>query len=427
MLSARELALRVLHETETEGAYSNIALRKALNASSLDQKDKAFVTELVQGAIKYKKRLDYEIQSLSTVRMKKISPWILCILRMGIYQLQFLDRIPASAAVNESVKLAGKYGHGAAKGFVNAILRKAPDPILPPENDPVLYLSVFYSYPEWMVERFLSVMGKEKAERMLAAGNEIPPVFVRRNGCAENEDTPNLFRSESAPWAWELTGPVDSDAFRRGEYTVQDAASQLVAFAIRPQRGMRILDLCAAPGGKTTHIAEKMEDVGEIIACDIYPHKLDLIRSAAERLGLSSICPTLSDATEYRESLGEFDAVLADVPCSGIGIIRRKPDIKWNRRPEDIRELSQTALMILTNAARYLKPGGVLVYSTCTVTEEENGKVTAAFLESHPSFRLDPFGDAFPIAEYRDRAEIQLLPDMYGTDGFYICRMKRIE
>ena len=185
--------------------------------------------------------------------------------------------------------------------------------------------------------------------------------------------------------------------------------------------------MCAAPGGKTTHLAEKMDDEGEIVACDIYPHKLELIRQATERLRLSVIRPTLGDATEYNGALGEFDAVLADVPCSGLGIIRRKPDIKWNRQPEDIPELAKTALQILSNAARYIKPGGILVYSTCTVTDEENQDVIARFLDEHPGFRTDAFGDGFPIAEYRACAEIQLYPDMYGTDGFYICRMKRIE
>ena len=427
MISARETALRVLHEVEADGAYSNIALKKALNASSMDRKDKALATELVQGVVKYKKRLDYQIQTMSTVRMKKISPWILCILRMGLYQLQFLDRIPESAAVNESVKLAGKYGHGAAKGFVNDLLRKGKTPILPPKEDLVLDLSVYYSYPEWMVEHLLSQMGEEKLTRFLAAENEVPPVFVRRNELMKEQKCTNLAPSVTAPWAWELIGPVDTDEFRRGVYTVQDAASQLVAFAVAPKKGMRILDVCAAPGGKSTHMAEKMENQGEVIACDIYEHKLELISSAAKRIGLTCVHTMKNDATFFSSDLGRFDAVLADVPCSGLGIIRRKPDIKWNRNIEEIESLSRMGLQILSNASKYVKTGGTLVYSTCTVTNEENQQNVMRFLEHHPEFQLDAFGDEFPVSEYRDKAEIELYPDMYNTDGFYICRMKRVK
>ena len=425
MMSARETALSVLHEIETEGAYSNIALKKALNKSELNAKDKALVTELVQGVVKYKKRLDYQIQKTSTVRMKKISPWILCILRMGLYQLQFLDRIPDSAAVNESVKLAAKYGHAGSKGFVNALLRKGKEPVPVNESDRITELAIRYSYPEWMVERFSKIIEDDRLERFLDAGNLAPPLFARMNTRKEERELLSLTVSQTAPWAWELSGGIDP-AFADGCYTVQDAASQLVAFALDPKPGMRVLDVCAAPGGKATHIAEMMKDDGEVVACDIHAHKIELIRAAADRLGISVIRPTENDATVHNDELGLFDRVLADVPCSGLGIIRRKPDIKWNRKEEDILELAQIGQKILSASADYLKPGGVLVYSTCTLTYEENSENKERFLSNHPEFRLDAFGETFPLKEYRDKAEITLYPDMYGTDGFYICRMIKV-
>ena len=424
-MTARETALRILHQIDTEQAYSNIELRKVLNRSDLSEQDKGFVTELVQGVVKYRKRLDYQIRALSSIRMKKISVWILNILRMGIYQIQFLDRIPNSAAVNESVKLAMRYGHGGSKGFVNAILRRSEMPILPNKEDEVTYLSVFYSYPEWMTERFLKDLGREKTEMLFAAGNEIPPVQIRLNGLREAEDLEGVSASREAPWAYELCGAVGNKDFQSGAYTVQDGASQLVAYAVSPKAGDRVLDVCAAPGGKTTHMAEMMQNDGEIVACDVYDHKLKLIEQAANRLGITIIRPMLQDATRFSEALGSFDCVLVDAPCSGLGIIRRKPDIKWNRTEAEIIELAKIQSEILETASRYVKAGGTLVYSTCTVTKEENSELIHNFLKQHAGFSVSSFGKDFPIEAYREKGELQLFPGMNGTDGFYICRMER--
>lgn len=409
-MNARETALLLLDEIEAGGAYANIALSKGLRESGLAVRDKALVKELVYGVIKNKEYLDFTITKLSSLKFNKLSKWVVNILRLGIYQIAFLDKVPQSAAVNESVKLAKKYSHNASAGFVNAVLRNVCRNGLPKTDD----LAVIYSYPSWIVDLFIKEYGRAMAVELLKAGNETPPVTVRINTLNEKvlgENFKHLFENM---YELNLFGSIEEmDEFKDGLITVQDTAFYHVSKALEPKPGQRVLDACAAPGGKTTHIAELMENKGEIFAFDIHEHKLGLINDTAKRLGIDIIKPVLQDATiERTELLNSCDRVLVDAPCSGLGIIRRKPDIKWKRKKSDIEDLSKLQLEMLNNCSKYLKKDGIMVYSTCTYGKEENDLVVQAFLEQNTNFKLlEPCK--------------QLFPHIDNTDGAFFSRLTR--
>lgn len=445
-MNAREAALKVLVDTEEKGAYSNIALNKLLNGADLNPMDKGLVTELVYGTLKNKTLIDYYIASFSKVKLKKISFWILNILRIGIYQLLYSDKIPVSAACNESVKLAKKYGHSASSGFVNAILRniaRAGQDIKLPDRDKdiELYLSVKYSHPKWMVELFLKEHGAEFTEQLLLANNEVPKLSVRTNTLKVNRNSViDILKNEGARAEAStisslgvvvegLASPANSKAFEKGFFQVQDESSMLVASVLSPKKGDFVIDVCSAPGGKTTHIAQLMNNEGRILAFDIHPHKLELVQENAQRLGINIIETCKQDAsiklTDYVE---KADCVLVDAPCSGLGIIRRKPDIKWTRTLEDIESLKKIQRDILRVCSSYVKPQGTLVYSTCTILKDENDNTINDFLSQNQDFCIENI-EAYleePLKKYVDtRGYLQLYPNVQGTDGFFICRMKR--
>jgi ribosomal RNA small subunit methyltransferase RsmB len=445
-VNAREAALKVLVDTEEKGAYSNIALNKLLNGVDFNPMDKSLVTELVYGTLKNKILIDYYISSFSKIKLKKISFWILNILRIGIYQLLFSDKIPVSAACNESVKLAKKYGHSASSGFVNAILRnvartgqniKLPDR----ELDISMYLSVKYSHQKWMVDLILKEHGEEFTEELLLADNEVPKLSLRTNTlktdrkslieiltlegakAVESSFTPEGIVVEG------LASPANSKVFEKGYFQVQDESSMLVARVISPKKADLVVDVCSAPGGKTTHIAQLMNNEGRILAFDIHPHKLELVRENAKRLGINIIETFEQDAEIKVDSLvGKADCVLVDAPCSGLGIIRRKPDIKWTRKPEDIGSLNKIQADILKTSSSYVKPGGTLVYSTCTILREENQGTVNDFLSRNKDFYIESV-EAFleePLKKYvSPEGYLQLYPNVQGADGFFICRLKR--
>ncbi len=405
--NAREAALKILHKMQG-GAYINAAVKEGL-PHTMKSEDKSLATQLVYGVTANRTRLDYYTSTFSKIPLKKISPWIMDILRMGFYQLYFLDKIPASAAVNESVKLARRYGHSASAGFVNGVLRKAAKDGAPPLPDD---LSVVYSHPKWLVDMWLNDYGKEITEKMLEANNQPPEAFVRIN----------TLKTTTAEIAKRLNGKVADDLFvkvkslagiehtaeyKQGLITMQGRASAEAVRALNPQKGHLVLDLCAAPGGKSTLIAQLMENEGEIIACDIYEHKLDLINKNAERLGIDIIKTRLQDAQQVMEEhIGKADCVIADVPCSGLGIIRKKPDIRWDKEIEDIASLCTVQKEILKTAARYVKKGGRLVYSTCTVSKKENQDMLKTFFEENSNFEVIDEKQFFPFDD--------------GLDGFYI-------
>lgn len=422
MQNPREAALMALYEIEYGGAYSNMAVKKVLPRIE-DARDKGLVTRLVYGVVRRKLTLDYIISRYSKVKLKKLSKYVLLILRMGIYQLYFTDKIPESAAVNESVRLAKKYC-GKSAGFVNGILHSVirGKSTLEYPQDKIEYLSVKYSYPKEMVKLFLNT---GFCEELLDAMNIEPETTVRVNTLKSEElETPSIV-SPVYVGARIIKGIdiAENPDYKAGRFIPQDTAAMMASIALSPNPGETVIDMCAAPGGKTTHLAELMKNCGKICAFDIHPHKIDIIKKNAERMGISIIDAKEGNATVLNEMLiGTADKVLADVPCSGLGIIRRKPDIKWSK--ENIEKLPEIQYRILENAAKYLKPGGELVYSTCTIISRENEDVVKKFLEENRDFEF--LKVELPGKLNREnQGYITLYPNIDGTDGFFICKIKR--
>lgn len=419
MSSARETAMRIIYDVEFNGAYSNIALKKALKPD-ISKNDKAFITNLVYGVTDRKITLDYIIEKFSKIKLKKISKYILVILRMGIYQLVFMDKIPQSAAVNESVKLARRYGHGASAGYVNGLLRTVAKSDIEYPTDKKEYLSVMYSFPMWLCDKWASEFGYEFTEEMLKSFQTEKKLTIRPNTLKITTDELKEKMLKNGINTEICDGYIVSEGFdisndvlyNDGYYTVQDAAAMQASIVLAPSEGDTVIDMCAAPGGKTTHLAELMNNKGKICAFDVHEHKLELIRKNAERLGISIVQTSLSDGRELKKELVETaDKVLCDVPCSGLGIIGRKPEIKWNVVQNG--NLPEIQGQILDNASKYLKVGGEIVYSTCTIEKEENEGVTSAFLARNDGFvKL---------------SEKTYYPHKDNTDGFYICKMKRVK
>jgi 16S rRNA (cytosine967-C5)-methyltransferase len=362
-------------------------------------------------------------------------------LRLGAYQMLFLDKIPHSAAVNASVELTRKHcKNPRAAGMVNGILRNLERNLggLPtvPQNDPVSCLSTLYSHPEWLVREFLTSMGAEETARLLAANNGRAPItaLVNTTRTTVGELTASLEAEGAAvrphPWLADClilskTGNLERlTAFQKGLFYIQDPASKLAALALDPKPGMRVLDCCAAPGGKSFACAIQMEGQGEVVSCDLHPHKKKLIQAGADRLGLKNITPMAADGKAFRpEWESAFDRVLVDAPCSGLGVIRKKPDIRY-KDPEPLKDLPQVQRAILDNAARYVRPGGVLVYSTCTLLRRENEDVVLGFLKDHPRFKAEGFSLPEHVGEART-GMCTLWPHRQGTDGFFISKLRR--
>ncbi len=434
MTPARESALHILASMDREDTYLNIAYQNQMERAGAA--DAALVKELVYGVTTYRLALDADIRVLSSVRLKKIAPMIRNILRLGLYQLKFLDKIPASAAVNESVKLARKYGHGGSAGFVNAILRSylRSAPAYSEETD-AQRLSRTTSHPLWLVEAWLSQYGKAFTEGLLSANNARPPMTIRcntrkigRDALAAQLAADGMTMQETplSPVGLFVEGGGNLErhpAYQAGLFTIQDQSAQLPALALAPLPGSRVLDLCAAPGGKTTQLAECMDDTGEVLAFDIHAERCRMIAQAAHRLGHTSIRAAVMDAAQFDPRLeNTADRVLLDVPCSGLGILRRKPDIKYRMTPEKIVDIRAAQAAILRTGARYVKPGGTLVYSTCTINEAENDDVVDAFLADNPTFVPDPV----PQIPGMETGRMTLYPHVHQSDGFFICKLRRM-
>ena len=424
-MSARDLAVNVLYKIEVGEAYSNTTLNKELEKSDLNSLDKALASELVYGVMTWKLTLDEIIARYSSIKLKKISPWIINILRIGIYQIAFLDKIPISAAVNESVNLAKRYGHEASARFVNAVLRKIEkneiDKLIdyigtkPKMDDEII--SILTSHPLWMVNELLKEYDKKFVTELLNANNITPDITIRVNTLrTSREELKKLLELKNIDC--KLGNLPDSilakkmNSFEGQLYVVQDEAAQLACLKLEPQEGDYILDACAAPGGKTTYLAQIMKNKGQIDAWDIHENRVRLIKEASEKLGITIINERMRDASLYYTELADkYDRVLLDVPCTGLGVIRKKPDIKWTRQVEDIEGIVNVQYRILDNCSRYLKSGGTLIYSTCTILDRENGGQVRRFLEEHKDFELVE--------------EIKLYPHIDNTDGFYIAKLIR--
>lgn len=440
MSGARETALRVLIAVRTTDAWADAALKARLAEDDLNSTDAALATRLVYGVLQNQMLLDFWIGAYCSQRPDHLQVPLTDILRIGVYQIVFLDRIPDSAAVNESVNLTKQFGRVKASGLVNAVLRKVVEHKnhLPrvEERDAVKELSITYSHPRWLVKRLVQILGKEETKAFLAANNRAVPITVQCN-TLKNAPEELLTALTNAgviatPHSWvpgcfELSSTGNLAAlqvFREGKFLVQDAAARLTAYAAALQPGMRVIDVCGAPGGKSFDAAIAMRNQGSILSCDLHENKLKRIREGAERLGLTCITTAAADGrAPHADWVESADLVLVDVPCSGLGIIRKKPDIRY-KNPNLLTNLSVLQTAILENAATYVKPGGTLIYSTCTILPEENEQVTDAFLAEHSSFSRERFVFPAPVGTIED-GQITLWPQRNDTDGFYICRMKR--
>lgn len=441
---ARDAAVRIVYRVLREGAYSNIAVKQELDAGRLGRLDKALITEIVNGTLRNLTRIDWVKSQF--VKKNKIEPWIEDIIRCGIYQLLFLDRVPDSAVCNESAELARAHGHEGAVKFVNGVLRnisRSKEKLEYPDKDKdtIRYLSVFYSHPEWMVKKWMKDYGRQFTEELLCANNEIPPFTIRCNRlkiskqelmtilAEENIECEGGSYNPEAIYIRGTSSIEDKDSFQKGYYQVQDESSMLVAHIIDPKPGEVILDMCSAPGGKTTHIAELMGNQGEIVARDVHKHKLKLVLDSCSRLGVSIVRTELYNATLLDEgSLEKFDKVLLDAPCSGLGVIRRKPDLRWKKEPDNFRELAKLQREMLELASKYVKPGGVLVYSTCTINKTENIEVVKDFLSKNQQFHLESLIDQIPeglVCESAQEGYLELFPNTHRTDGFFIAKIRK--
>ena len=440
--NSRELALKILNEVTEDDAYSNLSINKNIDKSVTDL-DASFIREVVYGVLENKIYIDYVIRSFSKVRLKRIEPVIMNILRIGIYQMLFMDRIPDSAAVNESVKLAKTYASKGSHAFTNGMLRnisRNKDKIELPDKskDGIKYLSVKYSHPEWMIERWKKQYNFPFAEELVKANNKRPKLNIRtntlkisRDELIERLEDQNLI-CKKTPYAKDgiiVENPINiinTDEFKEGLFQIQDESSMLVSQIMDPKEGSLVIDVCSAPGGKTTHIAQMMNNKGRVIARDIYDHKLKLINENSKRLGLDIIEIEEYDATKLDENLLEkADYTLVDAPCSGLGLIRRKPDIKWNKRESDIDNIKELQYEILETSSKYVKKGGVLVYSTCTIDKEENINLIKQFLSENDDFELLDFKDLVDNSKdlIKNTGYIELFPNINDTDGFFISKM----
>lgn len=419
-MTARQLALKVLYEVEKNGAYPGMELKKQLANSELSSADRGFATELVYGVIKNRTRLDFIISKYSKQKLKKISDWIINILRMGVYQIVFLDKIPLSAAVNESVKLAKRYGHQASSGFVNGVLRNVGrngDVQYPKGRE---YYEIYYSHPKWLVDMLFDQYG-DGAEKIIENNNKVPSTTVRVNTLkttAEevvNSLTDNgiIVDKTECENIIKISGFGDIsklNEYKEGFITPQGLSSYKAAIAVNPQKDEVIMDLCSAPGGKTTAMAEICGDGAKIYAFDLFEHKIKLVYNNCKRLGIESVDVKSHDCTVLMdEFVGKADKILADVPCSGLGIIRKKPDIKWNKETEDFDAIISIQQKILDNAGKYLKKGGKLVYSTCTLNKNENENVAEEFAQKY-NYKIEDMQTVLPDEDH---------------DGFFICRMTK--
>lgn len=423
----REIALKILYKINKEQAYSNIALDEEIkqNRKKLNDKDIGLISEITYGVTTWRLTLDEIIKKYSKIRLKKISPWILNILRMGIYQIIFLDKIPKSAAVNESVNLSKRYGHSSSSNFVNALLRKIDKSDYEEFfqiKDDLERISKTTAMPEWIVKELLKNNTVSEVEEICKNSNSHPKITIRINNLKNTKQElenklkeKNIVYEDTRYEDFLILNKVKNienlDLFKQGLFTIQDISAGLAVKILNPKPGEKVLDACSAPGGKTTYIAELMQNKGDVEAWDIHEHRTKLVMQNAERLNITIIKTKVKDATIYDEKLNEkFDKILLDVPCLGIGVIKRKPDIKWQRKIEDIEDITKIQKNILEYCSKYLKKGGELVYSTCSILKNENEDIVKEFLNNNKN--------------YEKMEEISIFPNQI-QDGFFICKLHK--
>ena len=437
MGNARKLVVRLLSKMDSNQSYSNILLSDALKRSDLSEQDKKFASALFYGVIERKLTLDEIINDLSDSKNKKIGIDVRNVLRIGIYQLLYMDSVPDNAAVDECVKIAKNSRNTAVSGFVNALLREfiRKDKALPKRKERTEQLSMEYSCPVWLVKKWMSEYGEAVCLDMLKTSIGLAPTTVRINTVfSPIRDTLDMLSDANIRFEKQniladcfnvyLSGSIENSlAYKNGRLHVQDLASQFCAAALDAQENDTVLDMCSAPGGKAFTIAEIMKNKGRVLAFDLHMNRVKLIGSGAKRLGLSCITAGTNDAKSFNDSLPSADRVLCDVPCSGLGVIRRKPEIKY-KEPADFERLPEIQYDILETSSKYVKTGGVLVYSTCTLSRAENDDVVDRFLKQNSEFDSCELGESF--GEDRHKSRITLTPAKYGSDGFFIAKFKRV-
>ncbi|MFZ3066482.1 MAG: 16S rRNA (cytosine(967)-C(5))-methyltransferase RsmB [Nitrospirota bacterium] len=443
---ARRTSLNILIRLDTKGGFADELLKEVFDTTSFSVLDRAFITEVVYGVLRQRGLLDWIIERFTKKPIKKNSALIRNILRLGAYQLLLLDKVPVSAAVNESVKLA-KEKEQRSSGFVNAVLRnidrerdKIPYP--EPEERPIEFISVRYSHPPWLVKRWIERYGIDKTIELCRLNNEAPPFTIRVNRLKIDREAlkeqlkKDIDRIDDCSVSSNglilkgVSNISENPAFKEGLFYVQDEAAQLVSQILDPKPGEKILDACAAPGGKTTDIAELMENRGEIIALDVNKKGIDLLKENCERLGIGIVKPYLKDAAKDISDIAKekFDKILIDAPCSGLGVIRRHPEGKWQKKEELIFESQKVQKSLIENLSGYLKDGGVLVYSTCSSENEENEDVVEDFLNNYPEFKVDDIKQYLPETGRMlvdEKGFLHTSPLDYKMDGFFAVRLRK--
>lgn len=442
--NVREGALRILEQIEKNQSYSNLLLNNEIKKNQINSKDIGLLTELVYGTLQRRMTLDFYLQPFLK-KARKLESWVRQLLRLTVYQMVYLDKIPDRAAIYEAVEMAKRRGHKGISSMVNGVLRSIQRegvPSLEDISDPVERLSISTSHPSWLVQRWVNQLGYERAKEMCEMNLTAPLQTARinttktnRKACMEmlQEEGYQVEASSVIPEAIRcLKGNLaNSQAFKGGLLTIQDESSMIVAYALGVQQDEEILDACAAPGGKTTHIAEKLNQTGKVFSLDLHDHKVKLIAQNASRLQLTNIETKALDSRKVQEHFKEesFDRILLDAPCSGFGVMRRKPDMKYTKKETDVDQLQEIQLQLLKSVTPLLKKGGILVYSTCTVDETENGAVVEKFLGENKEFIGDiGLKGRLPetIQPLCDEFTLQILPQDFGSDGFYIAALRRL-
>lgn len=436
----RGVAVKILNRIERTDAYLDKLIDNELRSDELNDLDKGLLNEIVHGVLRWQLKLDWVITGFFHGNYPKSDVNVRNALRVALYQILFLERIPSSAAVNEAVEMIKRIRGQKSADLVNAVLRNIDRNVAAIRypiagEDPIHYLSVVYSHPQWIVRRWYKRFGMVNTEKLLEANNRRPPLTLRVNTLRSNiEEVTGILDSANIPWTRSpyvpsflrvsgLGNVASHSLFREGKYTVQDESAGLACLLVSPQPGDRIIDLCAAPGGKSMYLAELMRNRGEVVAIDKYEIKLQMIKNAADRLGITIISTEEADAANYNK--GVADKVLLDAPCSGLGVLTKKPDIKWKREPEDITTLVEIQEKLLHNAARLVKPDGALVYSTCTTEPEENIDLIRRFCSTHPGFSIDDARKYVPADVVNTGGWIETLPSVHGIDGSFAVRLVR--
>ena len=440
---ARTVAAATLKDMDEKGAYSNIKLNQYFKSYELEQVDRSFASEILYGTLRNKLKIDYMIDRFSKTPVERMSPWARSCIRTAVYEIFYMDRVPDFAAVNEAVEIAKAKDRKAAS-FVNGVLRgilRNKEAFNEIEfKEPVKRMAVQYSHPEWFIKKYISQYGEDFLCSWMDKNNTPSEMTIRVNTL--KTDTASVVKSLKEKNVGVRAGVLPetlilngygmiekSEEYADGLITIQDESSMLASRVLCPSPGSKVLDMCSAPGGKATHMAQLMENKGEIRAYDLYPHKIKLIRENAHRLGIHIISAETGDAAKHNIELEDYaDFVLLDAPCSGLGLMRKKPEIRWRISEEDIASLKKVQSAILQNVSSYLKHGGHMVYSTCTITREENEEVLENFLKNNDEFYIDdmlPYIPAELKASVSEEGFLKLFPQEHNTDGFFIARLGR--